>query len=319
MVGVDIGQDSVKLALLSGRRLRHVTLGAMAGRAGGGPAELLRQMAEAADCVGEPAWGSIQGPPVIARVTTFPKMTPDQLRSAAALEAEELVSRNWSSMDFDCDVLREDEDDSTVLFVAAPKDLSDRCVECLRSAGFRCVGMTTCSLALVAAFRSAVPQHGEGQSALLLDIGAGTTNIVLFDGAEPAVFRDIPFGTVSLGFHPGGAEAPSPPAAGDLPSGGGSPASLPRALEPLCDQISRTLAYRGRHARRTSGLTVYLSGGGSLVPGLREDLSSWLDVPVAFMDPFVGLDMSCEVPEAHSERSRFATSVGNALLGEEQA
>ncbi len=55
------------------------------------------------------------------------------------------------------------------------------------------------------------------------------------------------------------------------------------------------------------------------MPGLREDLSSWLDVPVAFMDPFVGLDMGCKVPEAPSERSRFATSVGNALLGEEQA
>ena len=318
MIGADIGQDAIKMAVLSGRRLKHAAVGFLSTDEGDGPADLLRRMAQEADCAREQVWGSIQGAPVIVRVTTFPTMDDDQLRSAAALEAEELVSRDWSEMDFDCDVLNHGEDESTVLFVAAPRDLSDSLSECFRSAGLRCVGMTTCSLALVEAFRNTAPQQGNGKGALLLNIGSATTNLVLLDGLAPVVFRDIPFGTSSLGSLANGTGA-----AQVSPDGGASEspdrASLPRALEPLCDQVSRTLAYRRRRTRVASDLTVYLSGGGSLVPMLREELSSWLDVPVAFLDPFVGLGMECDVPAEPQERSCFAVSVGTALMGEEQA
>jgi type IV pilus assembly protein PilM len=251
-------------------------------------------------------------------------MPEDELRGAVALEAEEFVSRNWSQMDFDYDVVEELPDGKVrVLFVAAPRDLSNERIQCFKSSGLFCGGVTVDSLALTNAFLHSATGAQKEAGVLLLNIGAETTNIVLLNAGQLTVLRDVAFGgndineAVMTDFNASFEEAE----AIKMKAGDGRASlveSVKRAVEPLLRQVSRTIGYEARRREEAGDLRVCLFGGGSLAPGLNEEIARGIDSPVEHFDPFAKLEVHCGLPDDVGLRSCFAVAVGSALMGEQE-
>ena len=327
MLGADLGTYSIKVVRISRgavEEARQATCPAFPSRSSDDSRQLLRRIAQERRWRGQQVWGSIKGTAVIPRLTKFPAMPEEDLRGAVALEAEEFVSRNWSQMDFDYDVVEELPDGKVrVLFVAAPRELSEEQVQCFKASGLYCGGITLDSLALTNAFLRSATDAQKEANVLLLNIGAQTTNIVLLNAGQLTVLRDVAFGgndvneAVMTDFNATFEEAE----AIKLNAGEGGAqldGSVERAVEPLLRQVSRTIGYEARRREEAGDLSVCLFGGGSLAPGLDRQIASGIDSPVEHFDPFPGLPVRCELPEDAGLRSCFAVAVGAALTGEQE-
>jgi len=328
MLGVDVGTHSVKLVSIS----RGVVQGLRLARYPQGPSNtkaqapsVLKRLVAQLSCNGQRAWGSVQGGGLIVRLSEFPSMPEHELRNAVALEAEGFVSGELSAMDLDYDIIDTLPDGKLrVLFVAAPRELSDRKMECFRSAGLYCVGITADSLAVTTAFLNAATESHKQGMALLVNIGVSTTNIALVNAGTLAVLREVPFGgneiteaiAAELGVDFEEAERLK------LEPGGAAErlaACVTAAAEPLMQQIARTVGYETRRSEETERVVVCLSGGGSLAPGLSESIQNRFGFQVDVLDPFANLKAACELPDDVRSRCLFAVAVGTALAGEQQS
>ena len=207
MLGADLGTYSIKVVRLSRgvvEEARQATCPAFPSRPSDDSRQLLRRIAQERRWRGQHVWGSIKGTAVIPRLTEFPAMPEEELRGAVALEAEEFVSRNWSQMDFDYDVVEELPDGKVrVLFVAAPRELSEEQVQYFKASGLYCGGITLDSLALTNAFLHSATDAQKEANVLLLNIGAQTTNIVLLNAGQLTVLRDVAFAHSGRPGNPG--------------------------------------------------------------------------------------------------------------------
>jgi len=324
MIGADTGTYSVKLVHLTKGVIQQVQQSKYPEWPKHSEDEvtsLLQRMVAQMGCRGERVWGSVGGTSIIAHMTSFPRMPEEELRGAVSLEAEQFMSRNWSEVDFDFDVLESLPDDRVrVLFVAAPRELSEQRVGCFKASGLYCTGIGTDSVALATAF-----EHSGGRperdSVLLLNIGASGTSIALFSEGKLSVLRDVSFGgnditqaiVEDLGLSFESAEEAKLDSAQDARVR----ESVERAMGPLRDQIARTIGYQTRGREGAGDVMIYLCGGGGLATGETDYLAGQFNVPVEFFDPFVNVGVKCELPGQLPLRSTYSVAVGNALLGEQ--
>lgn len=325
MLGADIGTHSVKMVRFSERGVEDVRGASYPGwpePAEEGPQALVSGLVSQIGCRGDEVWGSMGGRAVIMHVTEFPRMADDELRSAVELEAEEFVLRRWDEMDFDFDVLETLSDNrARVLLVAVPREVSDRRTDVLRASGLYCAGITTDAIALLAAYRRCAGQLPKKKLALLVNIGAVTTNIVLLSNGTPAVLRDVAFGgntiteAIARDF-----EVPFERAEDEKtstrPANEKMQRSTERAVEPLMEQLSRTIGYEVRRLAGSGGdVMIYLCGGASRTKRLKDLVADRFGYQVEFFDPFLNLHAWCSLPADVVERSRYAVAVGCGLMG----
>ena len=95
------------------------------------------------------------------------------------------------------------------------------------------------------------------------------------------------------------------------------PKSAPR---PLLDSVSKTgaekierLLLEGlRESGEETVPVLYICGGGSLIPGLKETLSARLHVPVSYFNPFRRIDTNNRQTQVESSVA-YAVATGLAL------
>lgn len=328
MLGADAGTHSVKIVSVSRQAVEQVRLAIYPGwpsHSEDDAKALLDNLVRELGCRGQRVWGSIEGTAIIARLTSFPAMSDEELKGAVALEAEEFVSRDWSAMDFGYDVVERLADGEVkAVFVAAPRELSDRRISYFRSSGLYCDGVTVDSLALTNAFLRSATQSQKEAVVLLVNIGASTTNMVLLNAGKLTVLRDIAFGGNDINeaivseFSATFQDAEKM----KLDSSESSVRlmeCIQRALRPLLRQISRTIGYETRRRESTREVMICLSGGGSCVPGMADHITENFGFPVEFLDPFLNMESRCELPADVRLRSCYAVAIGSALMGEQMA
>ncbi len=129
---------------------------------------------------------------VVVRLLDFPRMDPDDLKSAIGFEAQDHIPMPLDEAVLDYVVLgpqQEGSDLDRILIVAAQKDMVSRYASAMRAAGLRPAGVDVKALSLL---RSALPEtlFDEGAT-LLLDIGGEITNLVISQGGNPTLTRFI--------------------------------------------------------------------------------------------------------------------------------
>lgn len=135
---------------------------------------------------------------VVVRLLDFPRMEPDELKSAIGFEAQDHIPMPVDEAVMDYVVLGpagEGSDLDRILIVAAQRDMISRYSSALRTAGLRPVGVDIKALALT---RSALPNgtFEEEGAVLLLDIGSELTNLVVQQGGTPTLTRFVPGGSL---------------------------------------------------------------------------------------------------------------------------
>jgi len=132
---------------------------------------------------------------VFTTVITMPPMPKKEIEAAIRWEAKKMVPLPLDKMSIDWHPVPVDPNDPKekdkfkIIMTTAPSDVIQGYVSMMRSAGLQLVGLETEATALR---RSLLPSaHG---CQLLLDMGASTSNVIIFDHGLPVVTRNIDVG-----------------------------------------------------------------------------------------------------------------------------
>ncbi len=253
---------------------------------------------------------------VVVRVLPFPKMNPQDLKSAVGFEAQDHIPMPLDEAVLDHISLGsadEGSDLDRVLVVAAQKDMVSRYASAIRDAGLRLTGIDVKALALT---RSILPNalFEEVGAVLLMDIGAELTNLVVLQGGAPTLTRFVQGGSlyfaqsvadaaniseeeadkqlmnpkVRLGSALQGEEGQSEAAdqeAEEESEDDFDPAlaydirrGLEDAVQLLAEDIQRSIEYHYSQPEAREVSQVFVSGEGALVGGMDDYLSELLGI-----------------------------------------
>jgi type IV pilus assembly protein PilM len=260
---------------------------------------------------------------VVVRLLDFPRMEPDDLKSAIGFEAQDHIPMPLEEAVLDHVVLgpaAEGSELDRILIVAAQREMISRYSSAARAAGLKPAGIDVKALALV---RSVLPDpSGEG-AVLLLDIASELTNLVIAQGGVPTLTRFVPGG--SLYFAQSVAETAGIPEdeaekqlmnprirVGELPpeeaeesepekpaEGAGEPfdpalaydvrRGLEDAVQVLAEDVQRSVEYHYSQPGAREVGRVFVTGEGALVAGMDGYLGELLGLEARRGNPLAKL------------------------------
>lgn len=308
VIGLDIGTNSIKIVELDvgPRKATVVSFGVTPTPAGtimGGEimdpmtlSQAIKSLLEKTNSKRKHASVGIWGTAVIVKRVSLPKMDLQLLDEQIRWEAEQYIPFDIQEINLEYHVLKSSQssaDTMDILLVAAKKDLIMNYLETVESTGVSCSILDVSTFALANCFMINHPELTNETSAIF-DIGSGITNFVVVENGEAIFARDIPMG----GFNytqdiQKGMGVSIPEAEGfklDISLGRPSPEELKGIVqsshESFCDELNRSLDFYTSTSNQGKIQRLYITGGGSLMIGLKESLANLSQLPVEVFNPF---------------------------------
>jgi len=317
VIGLDIGTSAVRAALVAQTRggwslLRFgqvaLSPGAVAGgevRDDGQVADAIAQLWKRARFKTKKVVVGVSNQRVVVRQIDVPYLEEKELRSSIRFQVADHIPMSVEDAEIDYWTLDDYSTDSgdrmlRLLLVAAASDMVESFVGAASSAGLQPAGVDLSAFAVARAVSPAARgELGIAGAEAVVDVGAGTTNIVVHRGGEPQFVRILMIGgddaTSALGreidLEFDEAEATKL----DLARGVGAPGArriLDDQVASLVSEIHGSIEYYLSQDEGEPISSVIVTGGGSLVPGLFEGLQDVLRTPVRRGSPFDDLDAS---------------------------
>ena len=260
---------------------------------------------------------------VVVRLLDFPRMSPEDLKSAIGYEAQDHIPMPLEEavMDYvSLGPVEEGSDLDRILIVAAGREMVGRYTSAIRAAGLRPVGIDVKALSLV---RSTLPDafFDEGDI-LLLDIGSELSNLVVCQGGNPMFTRTVPGGSgyfarmvaeyaglpedeaedlltrskvmledpqeleesQSYAQNDGGAEDETDPSL-DREFRRNVRRGIEVAADNLAEDVQGSIEYHYSQPGAREVSQVFVSGEGALVAGLESHLGELLQLPTSRGNP----------------------------------
>ena len=269
---------------------------------------------------------------VILRVVDLPEMSESDTRSALRLQLGDYVPLAPNATVFDFQRLASldgDAEHGRLLLAAAPRDAVEPLVGAVRQAGLKVAGVDVIPAALARVLGRSTPSDAR-QVRAIVSLGASTIVVVVARGSEPLFARTVT--NVSGGYitdRIASALAVTPAEAERFkwhsPSGHPDDITLrvQEATEPtvreIVEEIRDSLDYYSSQPGGHRIEEILLTGGDSLIVGLRPRLEERMGVPVALADPFAGLEQTKRISSQELARLTpfMSAAVGIALGGGE--
>lgn len=269
LLGVDLGTRLIKAVAVRGKRIlaQGVREAPPTGIADETKmAAVLADVVEESGFKGRKAVSAIDGERVIVRYLRLPRMPEKELRSGLEYEAERYLPVSTQDMVLDCAILDPAPAGLTgqmlVLLAAAPRELALSYYRIFRGAGLDLVALDLVPAALCRVLGPEIKEE-----AIILDLGANFTQVILVRGGQLLYSRRINTNMVAASQE-------------GTPPGFNSLFNLPQ-------EIRRSLEfYRSQVGREFNPSKVYLTGGGSYQEGLQDFLHLQLDLPVEVSRPY---------------------------------
>jgi type IV pilus assembly protein PilM len=330
ITGVDVGAGSIKVVRVRrGRRPRLLSAAIVEtplepGK-GYGTADDLRFLLSDKDTGKRRAVTLLPSRLLTVRSFLLPRMPEKELSEAVRWESKRHISYALDAAQVEFVIVGERREGATdkleVLMVAAERNTVLEHLAPFREAGLDVVAVDANPLALRNVFRLRVKP--DGGNTLIVDIGAGKTEINIFKGAGLRFSRCVETGgldmtralaeelKVSLD------EAEAAKRRVDLlaPAGEDRVAALVRRrLDILLLEVRRSIEYYKTTFRETGLDRTVLTGGVTLLTGIKDYVSPSLEGPVEVDAPFAALECPPELlQEFGPQGPRFSTAVGLAL------
>src|SRR6185503_9353601 len=237
----------------------------------------------------------VSGHSVIIKNIVLPAMTRDELEESIDWHAEEHIPYDLSDVSLDYQVTAESSDATHVLIAACKRERIDNIRQAIQLSGRQPVVIDVDTFALQNCYEANY-NPTESDVVTLLNIGASTMNVNIVKGSRSLFSRDITVGGSqftdvlqrNLGLSYQQAEAAK--------RGAALPNADEKAIEPLMSNVTEIVAneiqktfdfYRTTSEdRHTVVKKILISGGGSKLQGLAQELSARLELPVEVMNPF---------------------------------
>jgi type IV pilus assembly protein PilM len=271
----------------------------------------------------------VSGHSVIIKNIVLPPMSREELEESIDWHAEEHIPYDLSDVSLDYQVTEETADATAVLIAACKRERIDNLKQAIQLSGRTPVIIDVDTFALQNCYEVNY-QPDDSQVVTLLNIGASTMNVNIVRGNRSLFTRDITVGGSqftdvlqrNLGLSFAQAEA--------VKRGVAEAAEgiEEKAIEPLMNNVTEMVAMEIQKTfdfyRATADdgemvvQKILISGGGSKLAGLAEELSARLELPVEVLDPFrsIKVDTRKFDPDYLSEiMPEMAVAVGLAVRG----
>lgn len=271
----------------------------------------------------------VSGHSVIIKNIVLPAMSADELEESIDWHAEEHIPYDLADVSLDYQVTASNSDSTNVLIAACKRERIDNICQAIQLAGKQPQVIDVDTFALQNCYEYNY-QPREDQVVTLLNIGASTMNVNIVKGTRSLFSRDITVGgsqftdviqrNLGVSFQQAEALKRGVPHAVD--------GVEETAIEPLVGNVTELVAmeiqktfdfYRATSEdNETVVEKILISGGGSKLNGLAQELSTRLEIPVEVLDPFRNIKVESGKfdPEYISEiMPEMAVAVGLAMRG----
>jgi type IV pilus assembly protein PilM len=231
----------------------------------------------------------VTNPQVVVREMAVSNLPADKMREALPFQVRDALPLPVERSILDFYPLEDPgtADNVRGLLIAAPKDAVLDAVRAVESAGLHVSRVDLASFALLRA-----ASQLDGQVEAIVDIGGQSTTVIVHVDGVPLIVRTIPRGgaditdMVATRLDISTAEAEALKCRIGL-SASSEPAAavVTEAVGPLISEIRSSFAYLTAGERHTQVTRVALSGGGSLLAGLADELGRQLEVAVIAANP----------------------------------
>ncbi|NLV23410.1 MAG: type IV pilus assembly protein PilM [Deltaproteobacteria bacterium] len=338
LVGIDIGSSSVKMVELkeiNGEyHLENIGMASIPSEAivdntimeSISIVEAIKGLIKANKIKTKNVSSSISGSSVIIRKILLPVMSAEELDSTIQWEAEQYIPFEMSDVNIDYQILGPSKNDATqmnILLVAAKKDVINDYVMMFHELGMVLKVVDVDGFALENSYEENYEGSKEGIVALI-NIGASAVNVNVVQDGMSVFTRDLQAGgnmindelQKNLGLSGEKAEMVK---LGEKVDGVDPAAALEvieRAIDNLCLEIQRSLDFFSATSADDQVEKVFISGGVSINPRVRESLEVVLGIPVRVMDPFVRIHLDegrFDLSYVRSISPFFAVATGLAM------
>jgi type IV pilus assembly protein PilM len=313
-VGLDIGTSAVRAAQVEVGGRPALTAFSQVGlppativdgevRDGAALASALRRLWVNGKFSGRSVVVGIAGLRAITRQLDIPWVADDEVDSAVRFQSEEVIPFSSDKTLLSTQVLA----DSTgpdgvrtrrVLVAAAHHDLVDGVVDAVGQAGLEVAGVDLVSSALVRALVD--PARLSEQPEAIVSVGAGLTVIVVHQGGRPQFVRTLGIGghaateaiAQSLDLPLADAEQLKRRLDGSTPQLKSAQRATMPVIDDLVTDIRNSIEYFASMPGHEAVARVLLTGGGSQLYGLVEELHGQVHIPVLSVSPLERLDTS---------------------------
>ena len=288
----------------------------------------LKDLVGTAKVKSKKVWLGVANQRVVVRQIDLPAMEPKERQESLRYQVQEYIPIPVEEAEIDVHVVDEYDTEGgerfqRMLLVAAHKDMIASHIEAATGAGLDPIGVDLNPFAVLRAMGTT--SSLETGNEVLIDIGAGVTNIVVHEAGIPTFVRILVMGgdeiTDALGAGLGiSAEEAEARKREVIASSDGDVAAriVYEHLGTFCDEIRSSLDYYQAQTGSQRLAGVMLTGGGSLLVGLNERLAATLRLPVEVGSPFDRWQVADTVygPEDLARVGpSLATAVGLALGG----
>jgi type IV pilus assembly protein PilM len=260
-------------------------------------ADAVKQIVATTGIKGRKANLGIANQRVVVRQIDLPWMDPRELRSSLRFQVQEFIPIPVEDAELDFHVLEEFQGEADtrmlrLLLVAAHKDMVATHIAAAEQAGLRPVGVDLNPFAMLRALGSESALETAGE--VLIDVGAGVTNIVVHDRGVPRFVRILVLGGDDITEALASGQGTSYEDAEALKKRSGLTGAADDTARRLIDdhaaqfidEVRSSLDYY--QAQTGSGRLgrVVITGGGALLAGLGERLGTAIRLPVELGNPF---------------------------------
>ncbi|HLA96070.1 MAG TPA: type IV pilus assembly protein PilM [Pyrinomonadaceae bacterium] len=341
VAGLDIGSSSVKMVELDGKvgSLNLVSLGfenlpdntIIDGQIMelNVVSDVIRSVCTNHNVDAERVVTGVSGHSVIIKNIVLPPMSADELEESIDWHAEEHIPYDLADVSLDYQITGTNHDSTQVLIAACKRERIDNIRQAIQLSGKQPVIIDVDTFALQNCYEVNY-QPDDSQVVTLLNIGASTMNVNIVKGTRSLFTRDITVGGSqftdvlqrSLGLSFQQAEA--------VKRGVNHAVEgiEEKSIEPLINNVTEIVAmeiqktfdfYRATtEDNQTVVQKILISGGGSKLQGLAQDLSARLELPVEVLDPFRNIKVDTRKFDSDylSEiMPEMAVAVGLAMRG----
>lgn len=282
---------------------------------------------------GQKAWVSVPGHPVFSRFVKLPPVQGDKLAQIVEFEARQNVPWQLDEVSWDYEVVGDaGAVEVEVVLAAMKREPLNELYDQVTAAGIKAEGVDVGPLALYNAFRYSYPDVEE--SALLIDLGARSTNLIfveegrfftrnlLIGGAAVSnaigkefgiTFADAEVQKCSQGFVALGG------AVEDHPDEGVNAMSkvMRNSMTRLHSEVMRTITFYRSQQGGSAPKRVFIAGGGSGMGYVAEFFSEKLKLPVEVFNGIRGVqpDRGINAEAVQLDAPAVGELVGLALRG----
>ena len=241
---------------------------------------------------------AVPGRAVIMKKVQMPKQEPAELEANIEFEAQNIIPDSLENVNLDYQVVHETDDGNKmdVLLVAVKKEIINSYTEAIEAAGLVPAVMDVDYFALENMYEANYGADAESGVVALIHIGAQYTSITLLHKGISIFTGDLSLGGAyftdtlarEFGLEIEAAEAVKTTGHAEGKTEADVATALRSTSEELADEVRRTVSLYGALPSEDSESlkSIYLSGGGAKVAGLRVLLEERMGVPIRLSEPF---------------------------------